>query len=166
MDRAKGNWSVQAAKALSLVKRHRRQGSSPAWAAGRVASSDGWADQCRCCCWPGANARASAPCRGNNAATVPPPGVTGDRAGPMGGRRHRARGARRCLRSGHAAPEALTRRRWLCCPRRNDPAPAPSGCRLFRNEGRNRFPLYPVDLRAEVCAALPDLAHVRQMWRN
>jgi hypothetical protein len=42
-------------------------------------------------------------------------------------------------------------------PRGDAGTPGSSGCLLFGNEGRNCFPLYPVDLRAKICAALPDL---------
>jgi hypothetical protein len=43
---------------------------------------------------------------------------------------------------------------------------ASSGYVLFGNEGRDRFPFYPVDLRAKICAALPDFVGGRQMRRD
>jgi hypothetical protein len=44
--------------------------------------------------------------------------------------------------------------------------PETSRCLLFGGEGRNRFPLYPVDLGSEICAILSDLSGGRQMRRD
>jgi hypothetical protein len=44
--------------------------------------------------------------------------------------------------------------------------PETSRCLLFGGERCDRLPLYPVDLGAEICAALSDLSGARQMRRD